>query len=102
MNFHFILLKTSISFMIQQKKNQLLRNSLKYVLLVLLIIFQFSEGIIPGWKKIQSDFPNYYTSAKLITEHKDISRIYDDVWFNEQIKSYGIEQEGKFSPFPPP
>lgn len=71
-------------------------------LLLALILFQFVFGIIPGWKQIQSDFPNYYTSSKLITEGKDISRIYDDAWFQQQIHSYNIQQQGKFSPFPPP
>jgi hypothetical protein len=65
-------------------------------------VFQLYVGIIPGWKHTQSDFPNYYVSSKLIVEGKELNKIYDDDWFNQQIRNYGIEEQGKFSPFPPP
>ena len=59
-------------------------------------------GLIPAWKNVNSDFPNYYVSSKMILEKRDVSRIYDNQWFDQKIHEYGIEQKGKFAPFPPP
>ncbi len=64
-------------------------------------MIQFYAGIVPGWKNVESDFPNYYTASRIIIEGRDIDKLYDDQWFNSRIKEYGIEQQGKFSPFPP-
>lgn len=77
----------------------------KYISILILIIaggFNIRYGIIPAWNDINSDFPNYYTSSRLLIEGKDISKIYDDNWFEQQIKNYRINETGKFSPFPPP
>lgn len=71
-------------------------------LLIILSLFHIRYGIIPGWSKINSDFPNYYTSSKLLLEGKDLSNIYNDNWFQQKIFDYGISEAGKFSPFPPP
>jgi hypothetical protein len=70
--------------------------------LIVLIIFQFRYGVVPAWRGIHSDFPNYYTSSKLLVEGKDLSMIYHDEWFQQKIYGYGIGEEGKYSPFPPP
>ncbi len=59
------------------------------------------KGIIPAFTGLATDFPNYYTASKLVLEGADLSRLYDDAWFDSQIKSHGMEIEGKFSPFPP-
>ena len=64
-------------------------------------MIQFYAGIVPGWKNVESDFPNYYTASRIIIEGRDIDKLYDDHWFNSRINEYGIEQQGKFSPFPP-
>jgi len=77
----------------------------KYLSIFLLIIlggYTFRYGVLPAWNNINSDFPNYYTSSRLLIEGKNLSKIYDDDWFNQQIKNYGINERGKFSPFPPP
>ncbi|HYQ86173.1 MAG TPA: glycosyltransferase family 87 protein [Bacteroidota bacterium] len=58
-------------------------------------------GIVPAFSKIDSDFPNYYTSARLVVEGGNLTNLYDDAWFQKQIEREGIDQEGRFSPFPP-
>src|SRR6266850_383146 len=58
-------------------------------------------GIIPAFSRIDSDFPNYYTSARLVIEGGKLTGLYDDAWFQKQIEREGIDQEGRFSPFPP-
>lgn len=73
-----------------------------YLLLLILAFFQFLAGWVPGWQEIRSDFPNYYVASRLIIENRDLSRLYDNHWFQEQIDHYGIKAAGKFSPFPPP
>ncbi|MFA5803954.1 MAG: glycosyltransferase family 87 protein [Melioribacteraceae bacterium] len=72
------------------------------ILLIILGLFHFRYGIIPAWSNLNSDFPNYYTSSKLLLDGKDLSKIYDDKWFQQKINEYGIDEIGKFSPFPPP
>jgi hypothetical protein len=76
-------------------------RTIQFSLFTLLAGFLIWKGIYPAFTRIDSDFPNYYTAARLFNEHKDISNIYDDEWFQHQINSYGIEQVGKFSPYPP-
>jgi hypothetical protein len=75
---------------------------LSILLLIILGYFQFRYGIYPAWIKVNSDFPNYYTSSRLITGGADISKIYNDNWFQNKIFEYGMNERGKFSPFPPP
>lgn len=73
------------------------------LLLFLVLTILFTRfGFIPAWNNINSDFPNYYTSSRLLTEGNSLSNIYDDKWFQGQINEYGINEKGKFSPFPPP
>ncbi|MEO5570642.1 MAG: glycosyltransferase family 87 protein [Bacteroidia bacterium] len=71
-------------------------------IVIILFLFQIYFGILPGWKKITSDFPNYYVSSKLLSEHKDVSALYNNDLFNRKIKEYGIDAEGQFALYPPP
>ena len=59
------------------------------------------KGIVPAWNTVNSDFANYYVSAKLIADKVPLENLYDNDWFQNKIKEYGIETPGKFSPFPP-
>lgn len=77
-------------------------ESVKIFILLLLSIFQFRYGVIPAWNHVNSDFPNYYTSSRLLIEGRDMSKIYNDTWFQQEIIRLGINEQGKFSPFPPP
>lgn len=79
-----------------------MKHSAKHILLLLLISFQFWFGIKPGLERPQSDFPNYYTSSRMILQGISLSDAYDDAWFQEKISAYGFQERGKFSPFPPP
>lgn len=75
---------------------------MSYALVALLFCFLCWKGIIPALTRIDTDFPNYYTSSRLFLEGKDLSRMYDDSWFAGEVRSHGMNLEGKFSPFPPP
>jgi glycosyl transferase family 87 len=58
-------------------------------------------GIAPAWTTVATDFPNYYTSARLVVEGRDVSRVYEADWFQSQIYREGIDQQGIFAPLPP-
>jgi Glycosyltransferase family 87 len=62
------------------------------------------RGFVPAMSKIDSDFPGYFTAAKIVADGGDVQRLYDDSWFQDQMRHYqiGKPSEGKFAPFPPP
>ncbi|HVO47872.1 MAG TPA: glycosyltransferase family 87 protein [Steroidobacteraceae bacterium] len=60
------------------------------------------RGVIPALSRVDTDFPNYYTSARIALEGGAVERFYDDAWFQEQIHRHGMDELGQFSPFPPP
>jgi len=78
------------------------------LMLVGLATFVFLKGIVPALSEIDSDFPGYFTAAKIVIDKRDTQRLYDDSWFQEQIRRYGLESADpvkfpvKFTPFPPP
>jgi len=71
------------------------------LLFVYLAYYQVDKGILPGMQ-MQSDFPNYYTSAKLVATHANLDSLYNNRWFNDEIKKQGMDGGGKFAPFTPP
>jgi len=71
------------------------------ILVCALVFYVVDKGVLPAFRTIDSDFPNYYVAAKIIREGNDPARLYDDGWFQQQIHASGIRQLGKFSPFPP-
>jgi hypothetical protein len=74
------------------------------LLLVALAFVLAARGMVPAMSKIDSDFPNYFTAAKIVADGGNVERLYDDSWFQGQMRRYalGKPSEGKFSPFPPP
>ena len=63
--------------------------------------FIFLRGIIPALTALDTDFPNYYVAGVVARQSTPTDLLYDDAWFQEQIRRAGIQQQGKFSPFPP-
>lgn len=59
------------------------------------------RGFVPAMSKIDSDFPGYFTAAKIVADGGEVERLYDDSWFQEQMRRYQIGKtfDGKFSPF---
>jgi hypothetical protein len=75
------------------------------LMLVGVAAFVFHKGIVPALSGIDADFPGYFTAARIVIDGQDTRRLYDDDWFREQIRRYGLESAknpGKFAPFPPP
>jgi Glycosyltransferase family 87 len=75
------------------------------LLLVGLAAHVITKGVMPALTAIDADFAGYYVSARIVSAGQDVSKLYDDVWFREQVHRYGAESpgnSGKFAPFPPP
>ena len=80
------------------------RRLVVILLLMPLAFVLVSRGIVPAMSAIDTDFPNYFTAAKIVADGEDVSRLYDNTWFQDRIRYYGIQDApaGKFAPFPPP
>jgi hypothetical protein len=74
------------------------------LLLLALIALLVVRGIVPAMSRIDSDFPGYFTAARIVTTGQPTDRLYDIPWFQEQLRRYGFSEPsaGKFAPFPPP
>src|SRR5215831_17367194 len=79
-----------------------LNKSLLFAIVVLLggrLVWMY---IIPAWKTIVTDFPNYYVSSWAVRHGDDLARLYDPVWFEHEKHRAGIERPAAlFNYFPP-
>jgi hypothetical protein len=80
------------------------KRSLAVLLFVALTSVLAVRGLIPAVSKIDSDFPNYFTAARIVADGGNAQRLYDDAWFQDQLHRDPAwpGAHGKFSPFPPP
>jgi hypothetical protein len=74
------------------------------LLFIALAMVLIARGIVPAMSTIDTDFPNYFTAAKIVADGGDVERLYDNSWFREQVQHYrtGRASESRFAPFPPP
>jgi hypothetical protein len=55
-----------------------------------------------GWSQMGTDFPNYYTAARLIRHGEPLRLLYDWTWFQRQIHYAGIDRQlGGYVPHTP-
>src|ERR1700678_2695240 len=52
----------------------------------------FWKGILPGWRMLNTDFPNYYLVARLLREGYSLDRIYDWIWLQRIKDHWGLDQ----------
>src|SRR6202522_1731043 len=90
--------------MIQVPMCLLLRRPAALLLFVALTLLLAARGIAPALSKVDTDFPNYFTAAKIVADGGNTDRLYDTGWFQDQMRRYqiGKASEGEFKPFPPP
>jgi len=84
---------------------QLFINRPVAILLLAALLSVFAiRGIWPALSVVDSDFPNYFTAAKIVADGGNTDRMYDTAWFQEQMRRYriGTAKAGEFVPFPPP
>ena len=50
------------------------------------------KGILPAWRVLNTDFPNYYLVARLLREGYSLDRIYDWIWLQRIKDHWGLDQ----------
>jgi len=61
--------------------------------LLVLLLIAFSAGTLrSAWNVLHTDFPNYYTTARLVEERVDTTRAYEWLWMQRQKDHRSIEQ----------
>ena len=60
--------------------------ALRLAVLVTLLIL-LSTAFRTGWMRVETDFPNYDTAARLAVQHKPLRNYYDWTWFVRQMNS---------------
>jgi Glycosyltransferase family 87/WD40-like Beta Propeller Repeat len=66
--------------------------SIEGVACALLAGWLFWKGVLPGWRILHTDFPNYYLVARLLREGYSLDRIYDWLWLQRIKDHWGIDQ----------
>jgi Glycosyltransferase family 87/WD40-like Beta Propeller Repeat len=71
------------------------------LLAVLSGIFCFT-GLVPAWRRLNTDFPNYFVAASIHSRGLSLDRAYEWPWFQRQKDHLGIDQAlVGFAPHPP-
>lgn len=65
---------------------------LEIACLAFLACLLIRRGLLPGWRGLHSDFPNYYLVARLLREGYNLDRIYDWVWLQRIKDHWGLDQ----------
>jgi hypothetical protein len=77
----------------------------KRLLLAALVAYTLVHDVIPAVTAVTSDFPTYFTSAKMVLEGQDGAKLFDGPWFRAQMRRYGLGFPSDaiiFPPYPPP
>jgi len=69
-----------------------LNSAAETLLLILLVGVFLWRGLVPGWRSLNSDFPNYYLAARLYRQGYPLERLYDLIWFQRQKDHAGIDR----------
>jgi hypothetical protein len=66
------------------------------------VVFFLATAVRSGWKRAETDFPNYYTAAVLMCKGLPVREYYDWTWFQRQMNYAGIERQlGGYQPQTP-
>jgi hypothetical protein len=73
-----------------------------FVLVICGISYFLFTDFRAGWISSTTDFPNYYTAARLVRSGEHLRNFYDWTWFQRQMNYAGIERQlGAYFPQPP-
>src|SRR5580698_11607610 len=59
--------------------------------LLIAAVFLFAHSLPRAWRKLNTDFPNYYTAARLVHEGYDTSRMYEWLWIEREKDHRGVD-----------
>jgi hypothetical protein len=62
------------------------------MLFALLAAYMGVRTLPRAWRTLNTDFPNYYLTARLTREHYDTSRVYEWIWLQRQKDHRDIDQ----------
>jgi Glycosyltransferase family 87/WD40-like Beta Propeller Repeat len=66
------------------------------------VLYFLCTSFRAGWMQSETDFPNYYTAARLLHSGEHLRDFYDWTWFQRQMNYAGIERQlGAYTPQPP-
>src|ERR1700692_935051 len=73
-----------------------------WILLVALLGLFVERSLVPGWRTLNTDFPNYCLTAVHRTQGAPVARAYEWIWFQRQKNHHEIPQPlVGFVPNPP-
>src|SRR5260370_1560517 len=64
----------------------------EWMLFALLAAYMGVRTLPRAWRTLNTDFPNYYLTARLTREHYDTSRVYEWIWLQRQKDHRDIDQ----------
>jgi hypothetical protein len=64
----------------------------EWILCALLAAHMGVRTLPSAWHTLNTDFPNYYLTARLVHEHYDTSRVYEWLWLQRQKDHRDIDQ----------
>jgi Glycosyltransferase family 87/WD40-like Beta Propeller Repeat len=68
------------------------RSWFESALLAALATLLLWKGILPAWRVLNTDFPNYYLVARLLREGYSLDRVYDWIWLQRIKDHWGLQQ----------
>jgi hypothetical protein len=57
------------------------------------VIFFLATASHSGWRRAETDFPNYYTAPVVMRKGLPLRDYYDWTWFQRQMNYAGIERQ---------
>jgi Glycosyltransferase family 87 len=86
----------------KEKTRGALVSAATRVAAVAAVVFVLATAVRSGWKRAETDFPNYYTAAVLMRKGLPVREYYDWTWFQRQMNYAGVERQlGGYQPQTP-
>lgn len=81
----------SISYRLQRTTATKAWLCFEWVALALLALLLLGKGVVPGWRTLNSDFPNDYIVARLLRGSYSLDHVYDWVWMQRVKDHWGLD-----------
>ena len=65
---------------------------LEWGLLAVALALFIWRGFLPAWRRLLTDFPNYYLAGRLFRDGFPLDRLYDGEWLQRQKDHLGLDQ----------
>jgi len=81
--------------------SKVLSGAIRVLAIVGFVVFM-GTAFRRGWTEPSTDFPNYYTAAALVRQHRPLRNYYDWTWFAREMNYASFEtQLGAYTPQTP-